>query len=173
MKKEEFFDVYDINKNKVGKTKIRDVDKLEPGEYAIGVQAIIMNSNKEILISKRSENKKVFPLFWECNGGAVLAGEEFVDALVREIFEELGIMLNKENAVFLKSVQRKTSFIEIYLFKKEISISDLKFADGEATEGMWVDIDKFLEMLKNGQIVPNVNFDYDDYLKSLELLNLK
>lgn len=51
MKKIEVVDMYDENKNKTGNTKIRHQDTLERGEYIIGVQAIIIKSNKQILIS--------------------------------------------------------------------------------------------------------------------------
>lgn len=61
-------DIYNENREKTGKTKIRHIDILKKGEYIIGVQAIIINSNKEILISKRAEQKRTYPLMWECNG---------------------------------------------------------------------------------------------------------
>ena len=41
-------DIYNENRENTGKTKI--------------------NSNKEILISKRAEQKRTYPLMWECNG---------------------------------------------------------------------------------------------------------
>ncbi len=71
MNREEIIDIYDENKNKTGKTKIRHKDILEKGEYIIGVQAIIINSKKQILISQRSSLKEILPLKWECNGGAL------------------------------------------------------------------------------------------------------
>ena len=75
MQQQEIVDIY--NANKTGKTKIRHKDVLEAGEYIIGIQAIIINSNKQILISQRSQTKEKLPLKWECNGGALLSGEEF------------------------------------------------------------------------------------------------
>jgi isopentenyldiphosphate isomerase len=170
---EELFDIYDENKNKLGRTKVRYKDTIEEGEYAIGVQAIIINSKKQILISQRSAKKSIYPLKWECNGGAVLAGETFIQGLVREIYEELGIMLKEEDAIYFNSIKRSRSFKEIYLFKKDIDISELRFADGEAIAGKWVYIDEFIDMFNSGEIVENVNFDREDYYKSLELLNLK
>ena len=125
------------------------------------------------MISQRSGEKPIYPLKWECNGGAVLAGETFTEGLVREIFEELGIELNEEDAIYFNSIKRKHSFKEIYLFKKDLDISELRFADGEAIAGKWVDIDEFMDMFNSGEIVENVNFDRNDYYKSLELLNLK
>lgn len=102
MNSKELVDIYDKNKNKTGKIKVRHKDTLEVGEYVIGIQAIIMNSNNQILISQRSEQK--------------------------------------EEAIFLKTAKSNHRFKEIYLFEKDIGISELNFADGEVVAAKWVDI---------------------------------
>lgn len=163
-------DIYDENKNKTGKTKIRHKDTLEKGEYIIGIQAIIINSRKQILISQRSSKKDILPLKWECNGGALLSGEDVIDGIIREIYEELGIKLKKEDAIYLKTAKNSERFKEIYLFKKDINIEDIKFRDDECIDAKWVGIDKFMDMFNNGEIVNNVDFDREDYEKCLHLL---
>lgn len=169
----ELVDIYDENKNKTSKTKIRNKDVFEKGEYLIGVGAIIINSKKQILISQRSALKKVLPLKWECNGGALLSEEDdFIKGLIREIHEELGIKLSKKEAIHLKTVKKEHEFKEIYLFKKDIKLEDIKFTDGETINAKWVDIDEFIKMFNNGEIVYNVDFNNDDYIRSLELLGL-
>lgn len=170
MIKDEIIDVYDEFKNKTGKTKIRNKEELEIGEYILGVQAIIINSEKQILITKRSQFKKKYPLKWECNGGAVLVGEDPLDGLVREMKEELGITINKEEFVFLKTVKTHNNIKDIYLVKKDIEINDLKFDDDEVVEAKWVDINGFMNMFNLGDIVPNVDFIYDDYIKCICLI---
>lgn len=170
MNSKELVDIYDKNKNKTGKIKVRHKDALEEGEYVIGIQAIIMNSNNQILISQRSEQKEKEPLKWECNGGALLSGENVIDGLVREVQEELGISFEKEEAIFLKTAKNDYRFKEIYLFEKDIEISELSFADGEVVSAKWVDIEEFMNMLNNGEIVSNVDFDDRDYAKCLILL---
>ena len=166
-------DIYDENKQKTGKTKIRHKDILENGEYIIGVQAIIINSDYEILISKRSEKKRAYPLMWECNGGALLSGETFLEGILREIKEELGIDVNSDDAVFLKSVKREHEFKEIYLFNKDIDITYIKFCDNEAIDAKWVSINQFMDMFNNNEIVPNVDFGIEEYNKCLEIINNK
>ena len=47
MNNKEEVDIYDENKNKTGRTKIRHKDNLEKGEYIIGVQAIIMSEVRQ------------------------------------------------------------------------------------------------------------------------------
>ena len=54
-------DIYDKNKEKTGKIKIRYIDSLKNDEFALAVKAIIINSNHNILISKRALNKKIDP----------------------------------------------------------------------------------------------------------------
>lgn len=172
MNKVEIVDIYDENKNKTGKTKVRNKDVLEEGEYIIGIQAIIINSKKQILISQRSPLKEILPLKWECNGGALLSGEDIIDGLIREIYEELGIKLSREEAIFLKTAKNNFRFKEIYLFKKDIKKEDIKFADGETIDAKWVNIDEFVKMYDNGEIVYNIDFNKDDYDRSLVLLGL-
>jgi 8-oxo-dGTP diphosphatase len=53
--------------------------------------AIIVNENRQILITKRSSQNPVYAGFWEFPGGKVQSFETPIMALVREVKEELGI----------------------------------------------------------------------------------
>ena len=166
----ELWDIYDENKNKTGKTAIRDVTILQKGEYHIVVTGIILNSKKEILISKRAMNKK-FGGMWECNGGSILAGETSKEGILRELKEELGVTFKPEEAIFLKEVKREKvpqDFKDLWLFRKNINIEDLTFPDGEATEAKWVNIDEFIKMFNNNEIIPTVDFGREEYEEALE-----
>lgn len=170
MDNSEEVDIYDEKKQKTGKTKVRNKDILEYGEYIIGVQAIIINSNKEILISQRSSSKKKYPLKWECNGGAIKKGEDEITGLIREIYEELGISLKKEEAIYLKTVKKEKQFKVIYLFSMDIDINNIKFVDDEVINARWVDISEFMDMFNKGDIVPNIDFDEKDYYNCINIL---
>jgi len=54
------------------------------------VCGIIKNKGK-YLLSKRSKNKKEYPLRWEFPGGYCERGEKIYDGLRREIMEELNL----------------------------------------------------------------------------------
>ena len=167
----ELWDIYDINKKKIGKTAERDVYQFKEGEYHIVVTGIIINSKKEILISKRAKHKK-FGLMWECGGGSILAGETSLEGIIRELKEELGIEFSKKEAIFLKEIRRDKippDFKDIWLFKKDIDEREIIFPDGEAIDAKWVTIDEFIQMYKNKKIVPTVDFGIDEYNKSLTL----
>ena len=167
----ELWDIYDINKKKIGKTAERDIYQFKEGEYHIVVTGIIINSKKEILISKRAKRKK-FGLMWECSGGSILAGETSLEGIIRELKEELGIEFSKKEAIFLKEIRRDKippDFKDIWLFKKDIDEREIIFPDGEAIDAKWVTIDKFIQMYKNKEIVPTVDFGIDEYNKALTL----
>lgn len=113
------------------------------------------------------------PLKWECNGGALLSGEDVIEGLIREIYEELGIKLKKDKAIFLKTAKNNHRFKEIYLFEEDVEISQLEFKDGEVESAKWVNIDEFMNMFNNAKIVYNVDFNEKDYEKCLLLLEYK
>lgn len=56
------------------------------------VGAIIENENKEILCALRSP-EMTLPNFWEFPGGKIEEGESKAEALIREIKEELGCVI--------------------------------------------------------------------------------
>lgn len=168
---EEIWDIYDTDRNKTGKTAIRGVDKLKEGEYHIIVNAIIMNSKNEILISQRAEFKE-FPLMWECNGGSILKGETSLEGVLREVKEELGLEFKAEDAIYLKEVRRDRlppDFKDLWLFRKDVDLKDVTFPDGEAVAAKWVSIDEFIEMYENKEIVPTVDFGIEEYNMALEI----
>ena len=168
----EFWDLYDKDRNKLGKLAQRGVDNLSEGEYHIVVTAVILNSKNEILITQRADFK-TFPLMWECNGGSILAGETSLEGVIREVKEEVGVEFKKEDAVFLKTLERScvpADFKDVWIFRKDIKDEEITLPDGEAVDFKWVSIDVFDEMFKAGQIVPSVDFDRCDWEKAIKLI---
>ena len=71
--------------------------------------ACILKKNEKILISSRPQNK-IFSGFFEFPGGKINPNEFVIEALKREIYEELGVMIDLRSIFFLKSyhvIQRK------------------------------------------------------------------
>ena len=169
----ELWDIYDIKKQKTGRTAERGKYEFKSGEYHIVVTALIINSKKEILISKRAATKNTHPLKWECNGGSILKGESSQDGIIREIKEELGIELLPEEALFLKTIRRDKippDFKDIWVFNKDVNIQDIKFTDGESTEAKWVTIEEFMQMKKEDKVVKTIDIGKEEYNEALELI---
>lgn len=171
---DELWDIYDANKKKTGKLCRRGIDKLQKGEYHIVVNAIILNSKNEILMSKRAKHKQSFPLLWEFAGGSILAGETSLEGVLREVKEELGIEFSVQQAIFFKEIRREKAlpdFKELWLFQKDIAIKDICFTDGEAIDAKWVSINEFLQMYQKGEIVPSICFGEEEYEQIVKIKN--
>ena len=167
----EMWDIYDINRKKTGRLAERGAYKFKEGEFHIVVQAIIMNSKNELLISKRTANKG-FGLMWEFNGGSVLAGETSLEGIIREVKEELGIEFTKKEAIFFKEIlgyKITPNFKDMWLFRKDIDIKDIVFPDRETIEAKWVSIDEFMKMFENKEIVPVIDFGLEEYNEALKI----
>lgn len=171
----ELWDIYNKDKEKTGNVIDRyGNQRLKEGEYHYITQAVIVNSKGDMLISKRSKTKAKFPLMWEFGGGSVKIGENTLDAVVREMKEELGIKLNKEEAIFLKTIRndKYKYFKDMWMFRKDIKIKDLNFTDNEVIDAKWVTIEEFENMCKNNEMTPIIEFDRNDY-KIIETLIYK
>ena len=89
--KMEFWDIYDSEKKKTGRTMKRNDWCLKDGEYHLTVLGVIMRPDHRFLITKRVMTKAWAPGWWEVSGGAAMAGETSEEAVRREIQEETGL----------------------------------------------------------------------------------
>ena len=81
----------------------------------IFVVAAIIRRGDHILITKRPEEVHLGGL-WEFPGGKVEAGEEAVEALKREIREELGAEISVQDEYFRVTHHYKERSVEIRFF---------------------------------------------------------
>jgi len=155
----EYFDVVDINKNKINKILPRGAT-LKPDEYNVGVEVWIINSNNQLLLTQRSKLKS-HSLQWETPGGCLVSGETSEEASIREIKEEIGLDINFNDLNYIKTHLYKYQFIDIYIVKKDIEISELSLQIDEVSDIRWISIKDFLKLNKNGQIVHSVYERYN------------
>lgn len=100
---EELFDVLDEKGNYTGKVETREKCHRE-GLWHKAVVTFIINSKGQVLLQKRSPNKRMWPNMWDVTaGGHVLTGEFGFETGIREAQEELGIELDKNDITFIGS----------------------------------------------------------------------
>ncbi len=152
----EFWDVLDENRNPTGQVHERG-KPVNPGEYHLVVHVWIQNSRGEYLISKRTPNKP-YPNLWECTGGSVLAGETSLQAALREVQEELGIILPPENGRVIRSGIRRDDFFDVWLFHHEADIQSVVFQEGETCDAKWATKDDLMKLWEEGELVPTLGY---------------
>ena len=84
----------------------------------IFVSICILKKKDKILITKRPSHK-LFGDFWEFPGGKLENNETFEEAVVRELYEELGIKINIKNLKSLDILNHsydKKSYIMMNMF---------------------------------------------------------
>ena len=153
----EFFDVLDENGNYTGDVESREACH-KVGFWHKAVVVFIINSKGQVLLQKRSANKKLWPNMWDMTaGGHVLAGEFGFEAIIREAKEELGIDLNEKDLRFLGSVISEDKkgeivnrhFNEYFIANKDLDESKLKLQEEEVSEVKWVDKEEIIRRVKN------------------------
>ena len=111
----ELWELVDINKRKTGRVIERGSNVLIPeGMYHMVVEIWTKDSKGKILLTQRHPNKH-FGLLWEASGGAIIAGEESRDAAQRELKEETGIDVEKEQLQYLGCSIGSNCMMESYL----------------------------------------------------------
>jgi len=159
----ESWDILDKNGNKTGKT-IERGKPLHDDEYHLVVHVWIRNSKREYLISKRTPNK-TYPNMWDTVGGSAIAGETSIDAAVREVYEEIGLMLRTDEGKLIKRLMRQQynspDFVDVWFFNKDIEISQLKFQPDEVSDAKWADKETLLKMIHNGEMVDVYSYLYE------------
>lgn len=151
-------DVY--NKRRENMNILKERGTLEEGEYSISVHVWILEKDN-ILIQKRSDNRKMFPSLWEQSGGGVINGETSLNAVKREVREELGIRLNDDEIIYIGSYTRVKDIVDIWAVQKNILQDDIKLQKEEVSEIKKVTFKQFEEMLMSGEVVPTINPSYE------------
>lgn len=154
---EEYFDVLNEKGQYTEKIETRNKCHKE-GLWHKAVVVFIINSKGQVLLQKRSANKRMWPNMWDITaGGHVLAGEFGFQAIIRECKEELGIELNKNDITFIgttTSINIKGDIInrhfnEYYIAHKEIDENKLELQEEEVSEVKWINKNEIIEKIKN------------------------
>jgi len=158
---EEYWDLYDANRNPLGRT-IKRGDAFVEGEYYVCCEIWIQNSKGELLMTQRHPDKKAGGL-WEFTGGGVLAGETTRQAAVRELNEELGVYVEERELSLLAVYQQRNYFMDIFVLRKDLETESLVLQPEEVVDAKWVSHEELLCMKEEQQTVWSVGLRYEKY----------
>ena len=157
-------DLYDINKNLIGKSIYKD-DEIPNNTYILVVVIFIQNDNNEFLIQQRSMDKGGK---WASTGGHPKSGENSLQGILTEVKEELGIEI--ESPTLFKTANGKDTICDLYYIKKNIAIDNIKFQKEEVSNVKWASIDEINTLMNNNEFNKG---HYMMFRDCLEFLNQK
>lgn len=159
-------DIYDVYGNRTGKTFLRGFP-LKNGQYVMVVDIWVINCNNEILIQKRSRLKKDLPGTWATHSGCALAGESSVQAAMRELKEEIGIVIDPKRISKLNRKIRGKLLSENFIVEQEIDISDATLQLEEVSQIKWVSAQQLRKMVNHRKFYRYPEFP--DVIRFIEL----
>jgi 8-oxo-dGTP diphosphatase len=100
--------------------------------------------NKKLLIVKRSKSENLFPEYWEIPGGALKKGENYQQALAREIMEEVGLRVRRIGVHYHTMQYRGVAEPH---FICELEEGRIRLNPSEHTDFKWVQVKEELDTL--------------------------
>ena len=177
---DELVDILDENGAFTGQTEMKSVAH-KKGLYHPTIHVWIYTRNGQLLIQKRGRDKKSFPLLWDVSvAGHIGAGEDIVQSALREIEEEIGLVLPREAlakiGVFKSQKDHSEDFRDYefhhsYIAELKVPLTTLKKQDSEVEELALISIVRFAEetwgMANPGKYVPHDPTYYKTVLKAI------
>ncbi len=127
---------------------------IENENKQIIVDCLIVNEKGQILVQKRSANRRLFPNCWDLPGGHVDAGDTILGTINKEIKEETNLEVASVVELLAKidwNFENEDKVILQFLVKVG-DLANLKLEEGKATEFRWVGVDDDLEFLKENKV---------------------
>jgi isopentenyldiphosphate isomerase len=154
---EELYDVLDERGNKTGQVLPKSqVHERELWHASVFIW--IYNLKGEVLIQKRSPDKRAFPDVWDVSAaGHMKAGEEPLEAAIREVNEEVGLEVTAEelgepdftsDVVPWSDGGKHPEFCWVYTLQKDFKLANLRMQEDELTALKTMSADELLDELE-------------------------
>ena len=150
----EIWDIYDIYRNKTGRTMERG-SNFKEGDLHLVVHLCIFNTNGELLIQQRQKDKEGFPNMWDISvGGSALAGETPQQAVMRETLEELGICIDLSQIRPQFTINFDQGFDDTFLVIADVDLNSLTLQEEEVQDAKWASRKEIFKMMTGGSFIP-------------------
>ena len=144
------------------------------------VSVWIFNSKGQILLQRRSPNKKQAPNKLATCAGHVESTKTSLETAVIELSEEIGLSVQPKDLTFLKSIKKERVFgpssinrifDDNYFVSIDKNIHEFKIQKEELSEVLWVDYLEFKQKMVNHD--EEIIYNYENMIQNgtLEILD--
>lgn len=157
----EYLDLYDKDGNKTGEIIARG-GKVPENRYFNVVVCYIQNSKGKFLIQKTSKEKGGK---YSSTGGHVKAGQTFVETMICELKEEIGVEVKEEELKYItKYIKNNEVVFHLYYIEKEIDIEECTLQKEEVESISWMTAEKIEKLIENNMFYPTHGILFNKYI---------
>lgn len=146
----EYNDIYDKDRNPTGRTHLRGTP-WKKGEFGMVACVWVHDGAGKLLLTRRAP-EKTFAGTWENSGGAVRAGENSLQAIQRELFEETGIRAEQSEFELIDSGSDGNTHYDYYCLERSVPLSEIVLLPGETVAAKWVTFPEIHEMIRRKEL---------------------
>ena len=149
---DELLDIVDKNDQVIGQKRRSEVYEKQLSNFRV-INAVIVNSEGKLWISRRTAYKRVFPLALDMSAaGHVESGETYEQAFARELQEELNLTLDQVNyklvGYFTPHEHGVSAFMKVY----EMQINEVPdYNKNDFIEYFWLSPNELLQKIAIGE----------------------
>ena len=140
----EYNDIYDENRQPTGRLHRRG-SRWHKGEYGLVVCVWVHDGHGNILLTRRAPGKS-YAGTWENSGGAAKAGETSLQAIVRELREETGIIADTLTPYY--QARDKSALYGAFLCETDWPKDQIRLQPGETMDYLWVSREEAIRMME-------------------------
>lgn len=149
----ELWQEYDARAERVMNGGITPGDPVEEGNLYGGAAVMLYrfkDRKVQFLFQHRSKMLKGNPDKWDVSaGGHINYDEPKLDTALREVKEEIGVELQKENLELGACYVRFNNYVCLYFYDFTYEKDEFSFYDNEVEEVKWVDFDDLVAFWPN------------------------
>jgi len=134
--------------------------------YSLSVKVVILDERGRCLLLKRSDTSRANAARWDLPGGKIDPGENFDEALLREVYEETGLNISLKKVAGAAESEKPDIKIAYLIMEGRVK-SDKKIKLSlEHDEFIWAYPDNLCDI----NLVPQFRTFLESYLKKEEAL---
>lgn len=143
----ELLDLYDKSLKRTG--KIIERGQHVPFGYMIPIVAVLVyNDQGQYLIQKVAPSKGNY---YASTAGHVQSGEtDFAKAMLREMEEEIGLVVEKSDLKLVKIRRYEYKFTFLYLLRSNVRVEELRLQEEEVESVCWMSIAEIEDLCRQG-----------------------
>ena len=112
------------------------------------ISVFVLNNQGQVLLQKRSANKKYFPNTWALCTGHVENGETPKEAALRELNEELGVSVSLKQIFSFSFGKFDSQNIYFFYVICNLPVDEFSIQEEELSEVQWFFVSVVIDMIK-------------------------